>query len=209
MKKFRIFIKTATVFFLVLSVGIFTVIGFLQKNISENYKIQKGETLKLGGILPITAEYKGSKESISSTHQVGDTFDVDLKLFGVIPFSSTTVEVVDEMYVAVLGNPFGMKIYTDGVLVIELSSVLSDGKTKNPAKKSGLEVGDYIKKANGCCITTNEDLSEVVMNSAGAQIDLEVLRGNQTLNLKLTPVKSDEDGLFHAGIWVRDSSAGI
>ena len=209
MRKLRIFIKTLTVVSLALSIGVFGAIAVLQNKICENYKLQKGEALKLNSILPITAKYKGSKESISNTHNVGDSFDVDLKLFGVIPFSSTTVEVVDEMYVAVLGNPFGMKIYTDGVLVIELSNVLSEGKTKNPAKKAGLEVGDYIKKANGVQITTNEDLSEVVMNSAGAQIELEVLRNKKTIFLKLNPVKSDEDGLFHAGVWVRDSSAGI
>lgn len=209
MKKIRVFIKSIAVICLVLSIGVFTAITTLQNKISENYKLVKGETLNLGSALPITAEYKGSRQSISNTHNVGDSFDVDLKLFGVIPFSSTTVEVVDEMYVAVLGNPFGMKIYTDGVLVIELSNVLSDGKNKSPAKKAGLQVGDYIKKANGVHITTNEDLSEVVMNSGGAEIELEILRDKKTLFLKLNPVKSDEDGLYHAGAWVRDSSAGI
>ncbi len=210
MKKIRIFIKTFTVLCLILSIGIFTVIGILQNKISENYKLQKGETLTLGNsILPITAKYKGSRQSLIANHDVGDSFDVDLKLFGVIPFSTTTVEVVDEMYVAVLGNPFGMKIYTDGVLVIELSTVLSDGKNKNPAKDAGLKVGDYIKKANGIHITTNEDLSEIVTKSGGNKISLEVLRDKKTLNLTLNPVKSDEDGSFHAGIWVRDSSAGI
>ncbi len=209
MKKFRIIIKSITVIFLVLSIAVFTTIGILQNNISANYKLIKGEKLNIKSFVPITAKYKGSRQSLSTAHNIGDTFDVDLKLFGVIPFSTTTVEVVDEMYVAVLGNPFGMKIYTDGVLVIELSTILSDGKNKNPAKKAGLQVGDYIKKANGVHITTNEDLSEIVMNSGGNEINLEVLRNKKTLNLTLTPVKSDEDGNFHAGVWVRDSSAGI
>ena len=111
---------------LIFDIAVFACIFYMQKDVSKTYKITKGECLDISGKIPVTAVYNGTRMSrASSEHNIGDTFNVDLKMFGIIPFSNTTVEVVDEMYVAVLGNPFGMKIYTNGVLVIEMSDVIS------------------------------------------------------------------------------------
>ena len=85
--------------------------------------------------------------------KIGECFDVDLKLFGIIPFSTVSVEVVNDMHVKVLGEPFGMKVYTNGVLVIDVKDIVSKDKTHNPAKEAGIKVGDYIKTVNGNIIT--------------------------------------------------------
>ena len=209
MKKIRIAVKTVFSICLVLSIGVFASFFAVSGQISDSYKVTKGQPLEIASNIPVTAEYNGLNMSQSTQGDVGEIYDVDLKLFGVIPYSTAKVEIVDEMYVSVLGNPFGMKIYTDGVLVIELSGVVSGGKTLNPAKKAGLKVGDYIKTVNGKKISGNEELSELVQGSIGSEMKLEIIRDKQNLEFTLTPVKSDEDGAYHAGIWVRDSSAGI
>ena len=142
MKKF---IKIIFVFFLILCSCIFTSIYIISDDISENYRINRGDEFNIDTFVPITASYNGIKMSQGSfARHIGDSFDVDLKIFGVIPFSTINVEVVDDMYVQVLGNPFGMKIYTDGVLVIESVNIVTDKGKENPAERAGLKVGDYI-----------------------------------------------------------------
>ncbi len=188
---------------------VYIAVYIMGQSIPENYKITRGDTLKIDSYIPVTAEYNGAKMSQVNTHNVGDIFDVDLKIFGLIPFSTAQVEVVDEMYVSVLGNPFGMKIYTDGVLVIELSDVDTVSGNVNPAKKAGIEVGDYIVSVNGEKITCNEDLSDLVSRSNGKVMNFEVLHNGKICNCKVSPQKSVETGTYRIGIWVRDSSAGI
>ena len=203
-------IKTFFVLAALISSLAFTTIYIMDSNVANSYKINKGEELKIDSFVPVTAHYKGVKMSQESVvRSVGESFDVDLKIFGVIPFSTVSVEVVDEMYVSVLGNPFGMKIYTDGVLVIEVSDVLTPNGTVNPASVANIKVGDYIKTANGYEITCNEDLSQVVLESGGDAIDFEIIRDGKTINTTVTPVKDSESGVWRIGIWVRDSSAGI
>lgn len=209
----RFFKKTIKIMFfalLIFTCALFVAIYILQQNISSNYKIKKGETFSIDShILPVTAEYDGLKASGSVSKTVGETFEVDLKIFGVIPFSKVNVEVVDESYVAVLGNPFGMKIYTEGVLVIRVDDVTTAEGKVNPAAIADIKTGDYILSANGEKITCNEDLSETVQSCGGAEINVELIRNGKHINTTVRPVRDKESGIWRLGIWVRDSSAGI
>ena len=210
MKFFRILSQTLFYVFLVFSVFTFAMILYLNETISEQYKIKKGDTLSINTFVPVTAVYDGARLSqASNSKRVGDTFSVDLKVFGLIPFSSVNVEVVDEMYVAVLGNPFGMKIYTEGVLVIDMTPVATESGNLNPAADAGIKKGDYIVSVDGAKVYTNEDLAAIVGNSAGRKMHFEILRNETTLHISFSALKSTEDGDYRIGLWIRDSSAGI
>ena len=160
--------------------------------------------------MPITAEYEGALLSqTTKTDTVGEEFDVELKAFGVIPFSTANVEVVDEMHVSVLGTPFGMKLYTEGVLVIELTSVDTAHGTVNPAEKAGIKKGDYIVSVDGKKIYSNEDLSAAVAKSEGHRMKFEISRDGKKLFINFAAEISKETGDYKIGLWIRDSSAGI
>ena len=203
-------VKIVFAFLFVVCSLVFTSVFIASNDISENYKINKGEELKIDSIIPITAVYKDAKATKESfARNVGENYEVDLKVFGVIPFSTVNVEVVDEMHVQVLGNPFGMKIYTDGVLVIKSSNIKTSDGNKNPADEAGIKVGDYIKKANGKKISCNEDLVEVVTESEGKDIKIQAVRDGKNYSCTVKPVIDKDSDIYRIGIWVRDSSAGV
>ena len=189
---------------------IFTSIYIMSGSVAENYKVNHGEELQVDTFMPVTAVYNGVKTSQGVyTRQVGESFEVDLKIFGVIPFSTVNVEIVDDMYVQVLGNPFGMKIYTDGVLVIESADIVTNDGTLNPAENAGIKVGDYIKSVNGEVVTCNEDLLKIVTESGGSAMNFEAVREGKSFSCEVVPALEKSSGLYRIGIWVRDSSAGI
>lgn len=207
MKKF---VKFVFCMFFVFCSIIFTSVYLMSNTVEKNYKVNRGGELQIDSLIPVTAVYNGVKMSQSNqNHSVGDSFKVDLKIFGVIPFSTANVEVVDSMHVAVLGNPFGMKIYTDGVLVIEATDVNTPSGNINPAISAGIKIGDYIKTVNGQKISCNEELSQKVTESNGSSLSVEVLRGGEILRFNVTPVIDSGAGAYRIGIWVRDSSAGV
>ena len=209
MKFLRGTVKFLFFVFLMLDCAVFTLIYMVGNQVSDTYKINQGETLTLNTSVPVKAIYKNTSAVDSKTYQVGETFTVDLKIFGVIPFSTADVQVVDDMYAAVLGTPFGMKIYTEGVLVIELSDINTKNGTVNPAKQAGIRVGDYIESVNGEKVTCNEDLSYLVEASGGQALNFKINRDGKTVYIKAKPQKSSDDDMWRLGIWVRDSSAGI
>ncbi len=107
------------------------------------------------------------------------------------------------------GTPFGIKMHTRGVLVVGLSDIQSGNDNINPAKDAGLKIGDILIRINGIIINRNKDVSRFVAESGGEEVTVTVIREGDEMELLLTPVKSEYDEVYKAGIWVRDSSAGI
>lgn len=206
----RILIKSIFSVFLIFSILTFVCIIYLQTKIADDYKIKKGEELKIESPVPIIASFNGVK-LIDATNKksVGETFAVDLKAFGIIPISKINLQVVDELYVAVLGTPFGMKIYTEGVMVTSISDVETTEGLFKPAQKAGIKLGDYILSINGQEVKTNEDVSEIVENSNGKKLKFEIMRNGTKIYITFCAVKSVETNTYKIGLWVKDSSAGI
>lgn len=97
------------------------------------------------------------------------------------------------------GEPFGIRLHTDGVLVI---SVTGD----SPAESCGLKQGDIIKYVNGISVMSNSAIcSALQINSSCSE--LIVRRGDRELKLECVPRR--EEGVNKIGAWVRDSAAGI
>lgn len=101
------------------------------------------------------------------------------------------------------GMPFGLTMYTGGVIVVNVSE-----DEDSPAKAAGVRENDVITAANGEEITSNEQLQKIISSSEGADIELSVLRGKSPISLSITP-KQEDDGSYAAGMWIRDSTAGL
>ncbi len=209
MKILRIISKTIFFLCLTCSIALFGGLFYLNESLSGAYKIKRGSTLDISSPLPVTAVYNGTPLSKTDTNVDSGKFNVSLKMFGIIPLREASVEVVSEMQVAVLGQPFGMRLYTRGVLVVEISKIATANGNKSPASDSGLKVGDYIITVNGKKISTNEDLVALVEGSSGSELEFKILRGKIYKTLKIKGELCSESNTYKIGVWVRDSSAGI
>ena len=112
-----------------------------------------------------------------------------------------------ESAVIPLGSAFGIKLFTDGVIVASLSEIYTENGINCPAAEAGIKPGDYLLTANGSTITGNAVLANLIGRSEGEPVALTVRRGEKIFETSVTPVISD--GSFKTGMWVRDSAAGI
>lgn len=106
-----------------------------------------------------------------------------------------------------LGSTFGIKLFTDGLIVASLSDIYTDDGISCPAADAGLKPGDYLLKAGGVPIQNNAALAKVISASEGQPVQLTVKRGDEVFEAAVTPVYGE--GSFKTGMWVRDSAAGI
>jgi stage IV sporulation protein B len=155
-------------------------------------------------------------ESVSSDGQVRTLDKADAEngehafysLLGIFPVKRVDVRKSGRVYVYPSGRTFGLKLYSDGVLIVCIDeTVLSDGSV-SPAKKAGLKVGDIIRSMNGREITESKDVTDVIGSSDGNSISMIIERDGKEMNIEFTPVRSD-GGTLKAGMWIRDSFAGI
>ena len=64
----------------------------------------------------------------------------------------------DEIKVVPIGKAVGVKIYTDGLLVVGTSEVNGE----NVSKKYGIKINDRIEKINNQLINSTEEFSKTV-----------------------------------------------
>lgn len=107
------------------------------------------------------------------------------------------------------GFPVGLKLYADGVVIVGTEGVDTENGTVNPAQKAGIRIGDIIKSINGESVKTNKRVSEIIEQSRGEEIEITVKRGDKTLSFIFKSEYSVSEGKYKAGLWIRDSSAGI
>lgn len=102
------------------------------------------------------------------------------------------------------GQLVGVTVKADGLVYVGASDL---GSLPSPARLSGLKNGDVITKINGMTIDGVRSLSDNVRPEE--ENTIEVMRGGETLSLRLTPKTDPRDGKPKIGAWVRESVAGL
>ena len=134
---------------------------------------------------------------------------LNINFLGLIPIKEIAVNKVDNIELVPGGTSIGVKLSSDGILVVGFSDVVVDNnKIESPAKEAGIEIGDLILKVNGSDIGTSKELIDVINSLDNNNIDLEIRRENEIIHKEISLIKED-DKKFKIGLWVRDSTAGV
>lgn len=132
-------------------------------------------------------------------------YSASLSIFG-IPYKSVTVTVLEDDKVIPGGQTVGIRLYSDGLVVIALGRVNSTGQS--PAEDAGIEVGDVITKINGEKVGSPEEFTRKIDESRG-DVTLCIKSEGGEKEVSVTPVLSEYDNIKRIGLWVRDSTAGV
>ena len=197
------------------------------RNIPAEIRLTEFTTHKLNIGLPLFARFEGETSAVSKINNqiVSDGFSIranqpltiltdsagtaemTLGVFG-LPMRRITLDVAPDIKVIPLGTAIGVRINTDGVMVLGTGGFLGDnGESKRPSDEI-LRAGDLIFKINSNPILSKEDLSNQVAKSQG-DITLHLRRDDKEMEVTLTPAVAAADGVRRIGAWVRDSTKGI
>lgn len=174
-------------------------------SIPDKIVIFKNEELKLGQAFGITLKEKEDK--LIQTSNINNKVEekiVTLKLFNIIDIKDVKVSVVENTKVIPLGNIIGLKIYSDGVLVIGMTEVGGE----KPYATSDIKEGDLIVSVDNINVTTTQKLIECVNASNGNIIEIKYLRNGEEHVTNIEPIKTANDE-YKIGLWVRDGAVGI
>ena len=150
------------------------------------------------------ADLPASVETFSSGEDSVSTYTAQYKLFNMIPIKSVNVSVYKKTELYPGGMPFGVKFFTDGVIV----TGYSDG-TQNPAKAAGIRVHDVIISVNGKKITSAAQLTDIANKSGGSELEIKYTHDGIERSAKLKPYYCEAESRYKTGLTVRDSGAGI
>lgn len=202
-------VRALSITFIALILAFTAILGIYDCIIPDRVSFFEGDDIPV--YLFADAEVKGELPCAVSTEATArpSELQVQYKLFDLIPVKTVTAESYKRLKVYPGGMPFGVKFFTGGVLVIGFSDIECDGRTLNPAHDAGLRQKDVITHANGEELADATALTEAVEASGGRPMKLTCLRGEETIEVTVTPIADAVDGKYKTGILVRDSGAGI
>lgn len=182
--------------------------GYLYHQLPDTFLVTQGQTLYLAQ-MPWLESMQESGVAQASAVPAGNSYNVTLSAFGRIPIKTVRAVVVNERVVTVCGTPFGIKMFSQGAMIVGFTDVKQTSGSANPAKSAGLKMGDRILSIDGVQTSTNEDVAAAIQQAQGNSVQVLYSRDGQTQQTTLQPIQDKESGNWRAGMWVRDSSAGI
>ena len=202
--------KLLLVFFLLIIYSYTLVIT----NLPDELVVFEGETIFMKTLLGLNIKLNdetietSSNSSQSLTKQAGKS-TLEVSLFDSINIKNVNVDVLPKTTVIPVGNIAGVKLYTNGVLVVGMSEIEGyDNKKYKPYENKGIKEGDTIVKIDEKLINSTEDLIETVNNSQGRDIKVQYIHQEETKECSISPVKTS-NSQYKLGLWVRDSAAGV
>ena len=200
------FFQKISISLLVLSSFVFGGIIYASEQLPDSYTIYENQNTEFS-IFPY---YVKTNSKISENRSTDKSLST-VNLLNIFPIKNVTVNPSPKKYVVPCGVPFGAKIYTNGIIVIDNPNYNEQNvlKLTDTQKNKVLQKGDVILKVDNQAITSTNQFENIVNNCNGNELSLTVIRKNQEINLPLKPTLNENSHNYSAGIWVRDSSAGI
>ena len=205
------FFKTLSAICTALCVVVFSLVYLGQKNIPDKITTIENSTYEFKSIFGISLfrlNYENEKGVVSGTARASQN-EAKIDLLNIIPVKTAEITNSKRKYVVLGGELFGVKLYTDGVLVVDTDAVETENGKVNPAQEAGLKVGDIIKSVNNEKITSTKTLAQKIEASNGAKMKFNIIRNNKNLTIEFETYEEKSTGKYKAGLWVRDSTAGL
>ena len=176
----------------------------------------EGESLNLKSIIGLTIKKDESYQAIQTATTANGvkvnetkTTNVNIRLLGKVPVKEVNISVLPRTTVIPVGTVAGVKLYTNGVLVVGMTEVQGIDNIKyKPYENSGIKEGDMIISVEEQEISNTVDLVDSVNKSNGDEVEIKYVRDGKTLECSIQPVQTAREE-YKLGLWVRDSAAGV
>ena len=203
--------KLLFVFFLMVIYAYILVI----QNIPSELVILEGENLAMKTLLGM--EIKVNEETLetasasntSTISQKPGKASLQVSLFNNIKLKDVKLDILPKTKIIPVGSIAGVKLYTNGVLVVGMSEIEGiDQKKYKPYESTGIKEGDTITQINDIEISTTEELMQIVNKNEGKPVKVKYIQEEQTKECSIEPVEKAGHN-YKLGLWVRDSAAGV
>lgn len=156
-----------------------------------------------------TCSVKGKDTKASKAMTVEGEYCLNISLFNTVPVKSSNLTVSNRRYVVPSGEIVGLRLFTDGVMVVGIDEVDGERGRENPAQQAGIKKGDVITMLDGKRVENSAQVEAIIASCGGRALSVEFNRNGAKHQSSICPVYSVTAERYKTGLWIRDSAAGI
>lgn len=138
-----------------------------------------------------------------------DEYLIRYKLFNLSNITSLRVKVLDDNKVYLGGDVLGFALKSKGVVVVGGNLIITKDGEANPMKEAGIVSGDRIIVMNDVDINSVSDISDVLENCDGKQIEVEYIRGGKKYTTLVKPAFDALTKSYKLGLWIKEDAVGV
>ena len=117
--------------------------------------------------------------------------------------SAAPARAAEERTVIPMGRAVGIKLFSDGVMVVGFSEVAGAEGSSAPARDCGLREGDIITHINREEVDSIEEVQSVLQEVGGKPMSIRAVRDDKTVQLTAQAVQCGSDG---SALWATAST---
>lgn len=170
----------------------------------QEYELQLNKFVSVGS----TNKFEIDGNKITSGN-VGKE-SLKFNFLGNIPIRKVAVNTIPNKLVVAGGETLGVRLNTAGVTILGFSEFICEsGERVSPFLNSGLEKGDMIISIDDKQVNTVDELINSVQACNGSRVKINAIRGNDIIEVFITPAKELNEKIYKLGVWVREGTSGI
>ncbi len=210
-EKLRKLFQILTYISFVLCVAVFSLMYFVEYSVPQRVTTVEKIGYEIPEILGFSLFNVTVKNDLNVSRNNNESIpqEAEIELLNIIPVKNIQITNSKRQYVIPGGEIFGIKLYTDGIVIVDTDVVETQNGTINPAELSGLAIGDIIKEIDGVAVTSTSHLVEILEKSQGNVMKIKIIRNKKELSVNFKTYKDTLSEKYKAGLWVRDSTAGL
>ncbi|SDH51571.1 SpoIVB peptidase. Serine peptidase. MEROPS family S55 [Alteribacillus persepolensis] len=125
-----------------------------------------------------------------------------------MPAKQTNIKTLPDIKVVPGGDSIGVKLQSDGVMVVGFHDVKAGDKRASPAREAGMKVGDRIVEMNGNKVTQLEDVVKEIKAAEDAdKLSVKVKRGQEEKSMDINLHQSTDGNVM--GAYIRNAASGV
>lgn len=168
-----------------------------------------GESIQFKNFYGVQIRNQNKEIQETWQNQSLENTKMDIVLFGNIKVKEIAVTTYPKIKVIPIGNLIGLKLYTNGVLVIGMTEIKNiNNKIEKPYENCSLKEGDTILEVDCNEIDSTERLQKIVNESNGKELEIKYARDGENYITNIKPVNTATNE-YKLGLWIRDSACGV
>ncbi|MGY4690230.1 SpoIVB peptidase [Salibacterium sp. K-3] len=126
---------------------------------------------------------------------------------GTLPAKRINIQKIPELRVIPGGDSIGVKLQSEGAMIVGFHDVSSEKRRFSPAEEAGLQSGDQIIEIDGTKISGLEDVVSIMENTDKDKVKVKVKRKKETYDVTVK-LHEGKNG-YVMGAYIRNAASGI